>query len=222
MHAKQKRGIPNRAGNCMVAVLVGGIFGVAGCGSNVEGLPQSQVTTTSSITSPVTSELPPIQVTASSDPVNPTARATDAEFWVDGFAATVKWNTGSLPPPYNYSWRLDLEGNEAELSWFVSYSDEVEWSEKFQVTDSEIAAYVSELNEAGVNGPIDSLNGTVGGPVGSIDLSDSSGRTVQANLGLNYESQSVLNAVEEATIALVPTDIYANLKGKYDAWAADY
>lgn len=71
----------------------------------------------------------------------------------DDFQIEYYWETGSLPPPYFYSYKISIgPGNHGEINFQADYSDEDPpvWIENIEVSDAELGQLYQMLHEMGM------------------------------------------------------------------------
>jgi hypothetical protein len=135
----------------------------------------------------------------------------------EAFAGTIEYERGSVPPPYHYAWRLDVDTTTATLAWTPGYDDVDPWTATVDITEQDRERLYERLDTAGVLGFEDNPDeGLAGGSTGRVTTQD----TDTGTLGSSRAGQDLLDEVREAAEDLVPDQIWRDMNDKQDEWSA--
>jgi hypothetical protein len=165
-------------------------------------------------TGPSVSTATPTGPTTSSGPVDLSGEVT----------GSITWNTGSMPPPYNYSWTATFTATSGTFALHTNYAAKNgSWSHDLAVTPAKMAALTAALAAAGVGaeGP-PSDEHLVGGSTGSYQLTTAEGRKLHASLGDSATTSTELQAVADAVRAFVGGAVWNAAMDSYQTWADQY
>lgn len=127
------------------------------------------------------------------------------------------WNTGSLPPPYNYTVTLRAAGDIGELLWKTGHTnDDQLWTREFPLDGparADLDSAVADILAADWRDPEDPQ---VGGPVSSYSVVTADG-TIHEDFQNSGEQVSV---IDDLIISTVPNDLYAEVEAEYFEWQA--
>ena len=186
------------------------------------------VTTTGTTTVVVTtmSTTPPTSDSSPSTSTSPATTSTSGGGTVDltaGVTGSITWSTGSLPPPYNYSWTVTFTADRGTITLKPGYSSsQPSWSQDFPVTVDSMKALVAALSAAGVGTENwDVSDPLVGGATGSYDLTTASGQHLAvprgAWLGATRETSSELDEIASAVESFAGA-AWGSVNDSFKAW----
>lgn len=141
-----------------------------------------------------------------------------------GVTGSITWNTGSMPPPYNYSWTVEFTATSGTFTLHTNYaSDNQSWSQEFPVTPAMMAALTAALGAAGVGaeGP-PSDEHLVGGSTGSYRLTTADGTELHASLGDSSATSTELKGIAGAVEVFVGAAIWNSAMDSYQKWASEH
>lgn len=218
------------------------LVALGGCSTTTGGRPAVATTTSdtapdeSTTTNPTTpaSFMPPAPPTSSSptnsaSPSTPESTTTEASTnsgppdLSGGVTGTITWNTGSLPPPYNYTWTAKFTASSGSFTLRTNYATgEQSWSQDFIVTHESMAALTDGLTAAGVGveGP-PSAEHLVGGPTGSYQLTTADGAQLHASLGDSSATSTELGRISDAVEEFVGPAAWNTVMDDYQKWKSE-
>ena len=123
------------------------------------------------------------------------------------------WWTGSVPPPYNYSWVVAVSGASGTLTYKVNYADGSSWSRPFTL-DAAAAAKLSEAVRGFVTADWPEAENGVGGPSGRYLVVGADGNRFQGQ-GLSPDQLTALEALGKSA---VPGQVWSAVQGEFDTW----
>jgi hypothetical protein len=141
-----------------------------------------------------------------------------------GVTGSITWNTGSMPPPYNYSWTAEFLQTAGTFTLRTNYAtDQQSWSETFTVTADSMATLTAALVAAGVGAegpPADEH--LVGGSTGSYRLTTADGIPLHASLGDSSATATELGRISDAVEEFVGAAAWNTTLDSYRRWASGY
>lgn len=141
----------------------------------------------------------------------------------DDFAGTITFRTGSLPPPYHYSWEVRFDEDSAEVVWQPGYDESVPAFRETAPLDREQRELAYERLRAA--GQFEALPGAAdedamaGGPTAEVEVV-AGGRTyAPGTVGEIEETTDMVDAVEEAGAGLLPPEVWESLEARQQTWS---
>lgn len=129
----------------------------------------------------------------------------------NAFAGSIEYTKGSVPPPYHYSWRIDVDTTTATIAWTPGYDDQDPWTATVDITEQDRERLYERLDTAGLFRENNSDENGVGGPTGQVTTDDTTYRV---------ESRDLLEEVTAAAEDLVPDEVWLDMNDKQDRWSA--
>ncbi|MGQ0839003.1 hypothetical protein [Actinokineospora sp.] len=135
------------------------------------------------------------------------------------FAGSVEYRNGTVAPPYHYEWTAEFTATEATVRWRPGYAEATEpWTETVALPADRRAELYRALRAAGAFEDTPDDDGLTGGSLGSVRLT-ADGRTYSpGTLGRSRESQDRLDAVRDAVMAAVPTEVWDGMQRRQEQW----
>ncbi|MTD12709.1 hypothetical protein GIS00_01950 [Nakamurella sp. YIM 132087] len=210
-----------RSVRALAGLATGAALLLAGaCGS--QGTPVRADGTTPALTTPAASA-------TTTAPVSSSVVDGPAGTYPTGTVIEYTWNTGSIAPPYNHEWTVTLTVGEdgspdtGTLMFQAMYvEDEPSWEQTFEPGPEAVAAYLAVVHEQFPDGTIDDADdGSVGGSWATYRITLPDGTVFGDRLGFNRDSRIAMEALEEASKALVPAKVWNEVEGQYLDWQAE-
>lgn len=153
---------------------------------------------------------------ASSGSTRPTSGSVAATLYQ---RVLINWETGSVAPPYNYEWTVEVTGTSGTLTWKSRYtSSDQTWTATFAVPAGGLDAAARAIVDADrANGP-DSGAHAVGGSSASFEVETADGQTDNAGAGGTADSDTLVQTLKDTAKMLVPPEVWQNTEAKYLAW----
>lgn len=135
------------------------------------------------------------------------------------FVGEVGYSNGSLPPPYHYEWHVEFDTGTATLAWTPGYEGADTWRDTVDLDDETRRRFYDRLQDAGLFDFEDADDGMVGGPTAWATFEGTpDGRHDTGTLGTSDAGQDVLDELVDATEALFPAEVWAEMERKQDEW----
>ena len=206
METVKTRTLPTRILSGLGAAAV--VLAVSSCsGTSVPG--------TASVTSAMTT--PPTTSPTESSPAPGTLQIDDL---------TYRYESGSVPPPWNHYWEFELIGTTGTLHWQAVYGNDDKFVEDrtFELTAQAAADYRAQVASV-IDGYV-MLPGearSVGGATAVLTWTDSTGGSgTISDIGALESTEPMSKPLNEAAESAVPADIFAEVSAAYDAWTAEH
>ena len=145
----------------------------------------------------------------------------------DDFQVQYHWATGSLPPPYYYSYTITLgpkNVGKIEFQPNYAYEDTPLWVEEFEVTNAQLEQIFSNLSEVGVfsRGWKQSGDVPTGGSSDNLTVINAGEEYKVPSYVADKQASSDIGEVYDLISSLVPKATWEDLLARHDQYVLEY